>query len=198
MQKHFISAQQLLEDSQELALRVLESGFRPDLVVGVWRGGAPVGVAVHEVLAFAGLACQHCPIRTSSYHGIGEHGRVVVEGLEYLPRKGARKLLIVDDVFDTGRSLYQVVRELERLYPAGMPELRLAVPWFKPRHNETPLTPDYFLHTTSKWLVFPHELQGLSDAEIRRHKPITEKLRERLLACAAKGSRATNPADTHS
>ncbi|WP_369820677.1 phosphoribosyltransferase, partial [Oleiphilus sp. HI0125] len=46
MEKTFISAQQLLEDSFKLAIQIYESGFRPDYIVGVWRGGAPVGIAV--------------------------------------------------------------------------------------------------------------------------------------------------------
>ena len=50
MEKHYIGATELLEDSFKLAWEVYESGYRPNYIVGVWRGGAPIGIAVHEQL----------------------------------------------------------------------------------------------------------------------------------------------------
>lgn len=41
MEKRYIQAQQLLEDSYRLAWTIFESGYRPNYIVGVWRGGAP-------------------------------------------------------------------------------------------------------------------------------------------------------------
>ena len=49
MRKLFIDSNQLLEDSFQLAWKVYKSGFRPNYIVGVWRGGAPVGIAVQEL-----------------------------------------------------------------------------------------------------------------------------------------------------
>ena len=43
MNKKFITAQDLLEDSFRLAAQVFEDGFRPQFIIGIWRGGAPVG-----------------------------------------------------------------------------------------------------------------------------------------------------------
>ena len=67
MEKMFISAESLLRDSLELGMQIVRSGFRPTFLVGIWRGGAPIGIAVQEVLEFHGLPCDHLPIRTSSY-----------------------------------------------------------------------------------------------------------------------------------
>jgi len=72
MQKHFIQSQQLLKDSFELAWRVYESGYRPNYIVGVWRGGAPIGIAVQEFLDVLGVKSDHIAIRTSYYSGIAE------------------------------------------------------------------------------------------------------------------------------
>ena len=55
MEKHYIQAQQLLEDSFSLAWQVFESGYRPNYIVGVWRGGAPIGIAVQEFLDVLGI-----------------------------------------------------------------------------------------------------------------------------------------------
>ena len=48
--KQFIHAQELLDASYRLGVQILDSGFRPSFIVGVWRGGTPVGIAVQELL----------------------------------------------------------------------------------------------------------------------------------------------------
>ncbi len=184
LQKTYIDANQLLLDSYELALQVLESNFQPDLIVGVWRGGTPVAIAIHELLHFLDVSTDHIAIRTSHYTGINQTARTVtVEGLDYLLQRvtGASRVLLVDDVFDTGRSLQQVVHDLEHECGASTPTIRIATPYFKPDNNTTSLMPDYYLHKTSEWLVFPHELVGLSVAEVAEEKPGLGHLRERVL-----------------
>lgn len=168
MLKQYISADQLLRDSCELGLRIAQSGFRPTLIVGIWRGGTPVAIAVQEVLDFLGISCDHIAIRTSSYSGMQQRARVAVDGLDYLYSnlKAGDRLLIVDDVHDTGLSVEQVLKELHAHFGDAAPTIKLAMPYFKPSHNQTGRVPDFYLHTTADWLVFPHELQGLSDAEI--------------------------------
>ena len=64
-EKTYISADQLLDDSYRLGLQILESGFRPNFIVGVWRGGAPIGIAVQELLDYCGVETDHIAIRTS-------------------------------------------------------------------------------------------------------------------------------------
>lgn len=174
MDKLYINAQQLLEDSFALAMQIFESGYKPDYIVGVWRGGAPVGIAVQELLQLLGIQSDHIAIRTSSYTGIGQRSRTVkVHGLNYLADRISKgeSLLLVDDVYDTGLSLKQVISDIETLCGDNRPEIRIATPWFKPGNNQTSRTPDYYMHESSQWLVFPHELVGLSLDEIRRHKP---------------------------
>ncbi len=172
--KHYITAQALLEDSFRLALMILGSGFRPSFIVGVWRGGAPVGIAVQELLEVHGVVADHIAIRTSSYTGIAERGREVrVHGLDYLLGRVRpdTPLLLVDDVFDTGLSLRAVIDALHERAGTGAPaDIRIATPWFKPANNRTDLRPDYHVHETDAWLVFPHELLGLTRDEILEHK----------------------------
>jgi hypoxanthine phosphoribosyltransferase len=174
MQKHYISAQQLLEDSYRLAWQVYESGYRPNYIVGVWRGGAPVGIAVQELLDVLGVKSDHIAIRTSSYTGIGERSRhVQVHGLNYMIRRmeSEDSLLIVDDVHDTGLSIQQAIADLKRACKKNTPNIRIATPYYKPGNNQTGGEPDYYVHETDEWLVFPHELDGLSIDEIRENKP---------------------------
>ena len=78
---------------------------------------------------------------------------------------------VVDDVHDTGLSIDQIIKNLRKACKKNTPEIKEATPYFKPKNNETNRTPDYFLHETDHWLVFPHELEGLSIEEIIENKP---------------------------
>ena len=179
MEKLFISSDSLLEDSFSLAWNVYESGYRPNYIVGVWRGGAPVGIAVQEFLDVLGVSSDHIAIRTSYYSGINEtKDKVQVYGLNYIIRKleAEDSLLIVDDVYDTGLSVEHIIKDLEVACKKNTPEIRIATPFYKPSKNKSGRKPDFFLHETDKWLVFPHELQGLSEQEIKLNKPELKKL----------------------
>lgn len=173
--KTYISANQLLEDSFRLANQVHESGFRPTHIVGIWRGGAPIGIAVQELLEFRGVHADHIAIRTSSYSGIDtQEPEVRVYALGYLVNtvNPDDALLVVDDVFDSGRSIRAFIHELALKCRHNMPRtVKVATVYYKPRRNVTDLTPDYYLHEVDEWLVFPHELKGLTDEEIRLNKP---------------------------
>ena len=174
MEKVYISADQLLEDSFKLALQVFESDFRPNYIVGVWRGGAPVGIAVQELLHILGVDADHIAIRTSSYTGIGERSKNVrVHGLTYLIKRleAEDSLLIVDDVHDSGLSIEKIIYDLKKACKKNTPEIRVATPYFKPKNNKTDRTPDYFIHDSDEWLVFPHDLDGLTSDEIRQNRP---------------------------
>lgn len=173
--KTYISANKLLEDSFRLASKVYEDGFRPEFIVGIWRGGAPVGIAVQEFFEYKNVSSDHIAVRTSSYYGINKQSKTIkVHGLHYLIENinADDSLLIVDDVFDSGRSIDALIKQLKTLTRKNMPEdVRIACPWFKPANNKTDIVPDYFVKETDEWLVFPHELKGLTTQEMAEGKP---------------------------
>ncbi len=182
-EKQFIKAQELLDDSFRLGRKVLDSGFQPDFIVGIWRGGTPVGIAVQELFQHSGIASDHIAIRTSCYEGIEQPGKIVrVHGLNYIVTnaEAAHCLLIVDDVYDTGLSIKAVIDSLKRRSRKNTPhDIRVATVFFKPGNNRTDRRPDYYIHETDRWLVFPHELAGLTDEEIARHKPEIARIMQR-------------------
>lgn len=173
--KTWLTADQLLEDSFRLANQILDAGFHPTHLVGIWRGGAPVGIAVQELMAYRGVEADHIAIRTASYSGIDKQDKEVrVYALGYLidTLNPEDRLLVIDDVFDSGRSVEAFLRELRGRCRANMPrEVRIATVYWKPSRNVTSLRPDFYVHETEDWLVFPHEICGLSKDEIRDHKP---------------------------
>lgn len=178
--KHYLDANELLELSFALANQIIESGFVPTHMVGIWRGGAPIGIAVQELLEARGIECDHIAIRTSSYMGIGKQARTVkVYALGYLidTLNAEDSLLIVDDVFDTGKSVEAFINELKKRCRRNMPStIRIATVFYKPSKNQTELTPDFYMHKTEDWLIFPHELDGLTETEIRANKPCADEI----------------------
>ena len=183
MEKHYIRSEDLIQDSFRLAWQVYEDGYRPNYIIGVWRGGAPIGIAVQEFFSVLGVPSDHIAIRTSHYRGIDDRStEVQVYGLNYIIKQveSDDSLLIVDDVHDTGISVEKIVSDLQAACKKNTPEIRVATPYFKPSKNKTSRTPDYYLYETDKWLVFPHELDGLSIEEIKANKPEVLDLVEKI------------------
>ena len=190
LDKQFIAEEELLLDAYRLGVTVFDSGFRPSFIVGLWRGGSSVGIAVQECLQHLGVATDHISLRTS-YRGMQRYQRMVdeasseirVHGTQYLleTMNAEDGLLIVDDVYSTGLNVKAVIDRLARRTRMNMPhDVRIAVPWYKPARNRTARVPDYYLHETDKWLVLPYELNGLSVEEIRTHKAFLAPLIARL------------------
>lgn len=175
VEKVYLTADRLLKDSYRLANQVIDAGFCPTHLVGIWRGGAPIGIAVQELLSYHGIECDHISVRTSSYIGIDQQDKQVrVYALGYLVDTLGPddRLLVIDDVFDSGRSIEAFLSELAGRCRYNMPEtVGIATVYYKPSRNRTKLKPDFYVHETEEWLVFPHEICGLTEDEIRKHKP---------------------------
>ncbi|MEH6568981.1 MAG: phosphoribosyltransferase family protein [Halioglobus sp.] len=173
--KTYLSAQQLLEDSFKLGAQILADGFKPTIITAIWRGGTPMGIAVQELLEHQGVKTDHIAIRTSSYSGIdGRSSEIRIHGMNYLIKTVTQedKLLIVDDVFDTGHTINAVIEHLKEKARLNTPgDIRVAVPYYKPTRNQTDREPDYYLHETEDWLKYPHSLEGLSSDEIAENRP---------------------------
>lgn len=179
--KQFITEQSLLEDAYQLGVNIFNDGFRPTFIVGLWRGGSSVGIAVQECLQYLGVETDHIALRTS-YRGAARYEQMLqdpsteirVHGTQYLLEtlNADDQLLIVDDVYSSGLNVKAVIDRLEQRLKRNFPQhIRVAVPWYKPSRQRTDRSPDYYLHTTNDWLVMPYELTGLTDAEIAEHKP---------------------------
>jgi len=174
MQKIYITAQNLLESSFKLAHEIYEDGFRPQFIVGIWRGGTPIGIAVQEYFEYKGVSTDHISVRTSSYYGINQQSKNIrVHGLHYLIENAnsGDGLLIVDDVFDSGRSVDALIKEIKKQSRLNTPyDIRVACTWYKPSMGAVDIKPDYYTHKSDDWLVFPHELNGLTKEEIAEGK----------------------------
>jgi hypoxanthine phosphoribosyltransferase len=163
--KTYLTANDVTRDSFLLAHEVFISGFRPEAVIALWRGGTPVGIVVQEYLQARGIICYHTAVKITSYTGIGAHSPPVLENMDHVRAqlKPGGSVLIVDDIFDSGKTAEAILHLLRPITA----NIRFAMPYYKPSNNKTRLTPDYFIRETDSWLVFPHELFGLTPDEIR-------------------------------
>lgn len=190
MDKRYVAANELLLDSFQLAVNVFESGFRPDFLVGLWRGGSAVGIAVQEGLEFLGCTTDHIAIRTS-YRGQDEYPAMIdkaesirVHGLRYLHERvcAEHSMLIVDDVYSTGSSVNSVIKSLKKKSRRNLPhDIRIATVWYRPTER-TIRPPEYFVRETADWLILPYELSGLSLEDLREHKNEIKPVIDRLAA----------------
>ena len=180
MKKKYIREKVLIQDSFKLAIKIFNSEFKPDFLVGLWRGGSTVGIYVQECLQHLGVQTDHISIRTS-YQGepdyqerIKKSREIRVHGLQYLLENlnHDQKLLIVDDVYGSGSSVNAVIKQLSERLKKNMPSnYKVAVPWYKPSKNTSGRVPDFYVHETDEWLVLPYELVGLDTNEIANNKP---------------------------
>ncbi|MGO4454515.1 phosphoribosyltransferase [Arthrobacter sp. RAF14] len=132
--------------SRELAQTVVDSGFQPDVVVAIARGGLLLAGSI--AYALGAKACG--ALNVEFYTGIGT---VLPEPVVLPPMldEGAlhgKKVLLVDDVSDSGRTLAKVV---ELIGDWGA-EVKTVCLYTKPR---TILAPDFEWRRTDKWITFP-------------------------------------------
>ena len=188
MNRKIIAANDLLLDSFQLAANIVEAGFKPDFLVGLWRGGSAVGIAVQEGLDHFGISTDHIGIRTS-YRGLDSYSQMVdkaesirVHGLQYLLENlsAEHSLLIIDDVYSTGSSVNAVIQQLTRKTRRNLPhDIRIGTVWYRPS-DRTVREPDYFVHRTDEWLILPYELSGMSIDELRGERPELAGIVDRL------------------
>ena len=131
----------------DLALVIRASGFKPDLIVGVSRGGWAPGRILSDLLENPHTA----NIKIEFYVGIEKtEGKPVVTQpiSEDISKKN---VLVVDDVADTGESLKLA---LDHVLEKGAGKIMTATVFYKP-HSK--FKPDFFADTTSNWIIFPWE-----------------------------------------
>lgn len=151
----------------ELARRVKDSGFRPDLIIGVSRGGWAPARIMSDLLENANTAS----IRIEFYLAPGVTARKpVISQAIMVPVKGVN-VLVVDDVSDTGESLKVAVEHLD---VCGAKAIKTATLYYKP---QSIFKPNFFIVETDQWIIFPWErmenTRRLLDEAEKKGKPLS-------------------------
>jgi len=165
MVKEFVKSNDLVRNSFALAKKIYDSGYCPEVLLVIWRGGTPVGIVVHEFLLYRGIQTYHAAVKAESYQGIGKRMEPRIEhlGPVLAMLKKDSRVLVIDDIFDTGCTMKKVCDLLEK----KTRNVKVATLYYKPGRNMTNIVPDFFFRETSNWIVFPHELIDLTLDEIK-------------------------------
>ncbi len=130
-----------------LACTVRKTGFKPEIIIGVSRGGWPPARVMSDLLENPKLA----NVTAEFYIGVAEtKGEPVITQPVSVSVK-SKKVLVVDDVADTGESLSLVRSHLEE---QGATEVKTATIYYKPW---SVMIPDYYEKETRSWIIFPWE-----------------------------------------
>jgi hypoxanthine phosphoribosyltransferase len=162
--KQYINAEELNKYSFQLAKKIYDSGYKPECIIGLWRGGSSVALIIHEFYDYKGVSCEHRAIKASYYKGINQPDRVRIEGLRELMENlvKIKKVLIVDDVFDTGNTVKKLLELLGNKW-----DVKVATVFHNPTNKKVDIIPDFYLQETDRWIVFPHEICGLTEEELK-------------------------------
>ncbi len=182
--KEFITYRKIRDNAIKLAHRIHKDGFIPDVIYVSLRGGAYLGNVISEyfkVVKTDGRPVFYAAVVARSYTGVRSQQKIRIDGWTYDPEhlRSGDKVLLVDDIFDSGRTINYLVEVIES---KGVPreDIRIAVHDYKIRHFETgtlPSHPDYYCRKIEmnspdedNWVHYlSHELVGLSIDEIESH-----------------------------
>jgi hypothetical protein len=164
-----LDADEYLADSFRLARKIWDDGCRPDFMIALWRGGAPPGIAIQEYFRWKGHDFYHTAIRTQSLEGIVQGGGYDIRGLEHVIDNvdADHSLLVVDNFFDTGRTVFEVVDHIRRGARRNTPKIKVASVYVRPDRRRHGDAPDYWLHEVDQAPVFPHELRVMDPRQTR-------------------------------
>ena len=182
--KEFLPYDQVRNNSLKMAHRILKDGFIPDVIYVSLRGGAYVANVVSEYFKIARKDVHpvlYAAVVARSYTDIRERDRVMIDGWTYSPEhlRPGDKILLVDDIFDTGKTINYLV---EVLLEKGIPrkDIKVAVhdyKYFTQKEERLPIQPDYWCRKfvitkpeEDRWIHYmSHELIGLSVEELEEY-----------------------------
>jgi hypoxanthine phosphoribosyltransferase len=157
--------------------RIRKSGLNPDIIVGVSRGGWLPARVLSDLLENPNLA----NVKAECYVGIGISRNEATLTQPVSRSVAGKKVLIADDVADTGKSLTLVMAHIQQ---QGASEVKVATLYCKP--NST-VKPDFHEKETSRWIVFPWEIKETVRKIFEAHKTEAVAVRREVSKLAAAG-----------
>ncbi len=183
MFKEFLPFNTVRNDAIKLAHKICQDGFIPDVLYCPLRGGAYMANMISEYFK---LVCKDrkpvlfAAVVARSYTDVRKHSAVHIDGWTYSPDhlRSGDKILLVDDIYDSGRTLNFLV---ETLIEKGVPREDIKVVVHDYKHftyrEELPVVPDYWCRKfeitkpeEDRWIHYmSHELVGLSQDDLEKY-----------------------------
>lgn len=184
MHKEFLSYEKVRNNALKMAYKIHQEGFIPDVIYVSLRGGAYLANVISEyfkIIRKDAHPVLYAAVVARSYSDVRKRDRVMVDGWTYSPEhlRHGDKILLVDDIFDTGKTINHLV---EILIEKGIPrdDIKVAVhdyKFFSFHKEQLPIQPDFWCRKhdidspdQDRWIHYTsHELIGLSEAELEEH-----------------------------
>ena len=182
--KEFLSYEVVRNDALKLAKQIFDDGFIPDIIYTSLRGGAYMANVISEYFKLAlkdKKPVLYAAVVARSYTDVHESSAIRIDGWTYSPDylRAGDKILLIDDIFDSGRTLNYLVQVLlEKGIPRN--DIKVVVhdyKYFTFHKEQLPVQPDYWSRKfeitkpeEDRWIHYmSHELVGLSHADLEKH-----------------------------
>jgi len=184
MVKEFLQFDIVRDNAIKLAHKILHDGFIPDVIYVSLRGGAYLGNIISEyykIVHKGNRPVYYAAVVARSYTDVAKADHVRVDGWTYSPDylRVGDKVLLIDDIFDTGRTINHLA---QIIIDKGIPrkDLKIAVhdyKYFHDKKEQLNIQPDYWcriheasVHDESTWIHYmSHELVGLKEDELEEN-----------------------------
>lgn len=137
------------KDIVRLYKKIKGDNYKPDIIVAIARGGWVVGRIISDLLEVNQVTDLHITFYTNVYSTLKEP--IILEGIGKDIKN--KKILVVDDVSDTGESLIKAIDYLRSFNPLI---IKTATVYIKPW---TKFIPDYYIKSIDKWIIYPYEVK---------------------------------------
>jgi hypoxanthine phosphoribosyltransferase len=141
------------KDIVRLYKKIKGDNYKPDIIVAIARGGWVVGRIISDLLEVNQVTDLHITFYTNVYSTLKEP--IILEGIGKDIKN--KKILVVDDVSDTGESLIKAIDYLRSFNPLI---IKTATVYIKPW---TKFIPDYYIKSIDKWIMYPYEVKETID-----------------------------------
>lgn len=160
-----------------LAEKIKKARFKPDIIVGISRGGWPPARVLSDLFDNPNLA----NVKAEFYLGVAEtKGEPTLTQPVSVAVTG-KKVLVVDEVADTGKSLKLVK---EHIIQEGAAEVKIVTVYYKPWSI---IVPDFYEKETSRWIVFPWEIKETIRKIVKKCKEKTSLIEEETVKLVKAG-----------
>ncbi|HHD74287.1 MAG TPA: phosphoribosyltransferase [Nitratifractor sp.] len=148
MEKKYYGYSEFLGDVKELSAKVKE--YNPDTLLAVARGGLTLGHFMAQALDTRRL------FALNSIHYEKESKLETIEIFNIPDLKSAKRVVLIDDIVDSGETLSEIIKVLQKAYPHC--EFKLATIFYKPTAI---IQADYTLKEAKEWIDFFWEVDPL-------------------------------------
>lgn len=187
MIKEFLPFETVRNDALKIAHKIYKDGFIPDVIYCSLRGGAYMANVISEYFKILSKEKGFHPalyagVVARSYSDIAQHTKVYIDGWTYPPEnlRPGDKILLVDDIFDSGRTINCLVETLMNSRGFSRNDIKVVVhdyKYFTYLDEQLPIQPDYYCRKfeitkpeENRWIHYmSHELVGLTQEELQKN-----------------------------